>query len=339
MGVQVGLMCTGAWLAIDRLISPGVMIAAMIIMARALAPVEHAVANWKRVVAFRDSRKRLRDLFRALPAGRAATELPEARGDLQVEDLVLVSPKDGVPILRGVNFEIAAGEALAIIGPSGSGKSSLARALTGIWTPAKGSVRLDEAALTQWKLDRLGPSIGFLPQDIEFLPGTVADNIARLGKPDDKAVIAAAQAAKVHETILRLPMGYETQLGEGGTSLSGGQRQRLALARALYGDPRLIIMDEPNASLDSEGEAALAQAFMLMKQQRRTVVIITHKPNLLRYVDRVLVLGGGTVKAFGSRDDVLSKLAGPKVTPLPTGGAARRNIGTATTNEIAAAGA
>ena len=339
MAVQVGLMCTGAWLAIDRLISPGVMIAAMIIMARALAPVEHAVANWKRVVAFRTAQKRLQELFRTLPDGRAATELPEARGDLQVEDLVLVSPKDGVPILRGVNFEIAAGEALAIIGPSGSGKSSLARALAGIWTPAKGSVRLDGAALFQWKLHRLGRSIGFLPQDIEFLPGTVADNIARLGKPDDKAVIAAAQAAKVHETILRLPMGYETQLGEGGTSLSGGQRQRLALARALYGDPRLIIMDEPNASLDSEGEAALAQAFVLMKQQMRTVVIITHKPNLLRYVDRVLVLGSGTVKAFGSRDDVLSRLAGPKVTSLPTGGAARRNIDPATTNEIAAAGA
>jgi ATP-binding cassette subfamily C protein/ATP-binding cassette subfamily C protein EexD len=339
MAVQVGLMCIGAWLAIDRLISPGVMIAAMIIMARALAPVEHAVVNWKRVVAFRTAQKRLQELFRALPEGRTATDLPDARGDIQVEALVLISPTGGAPILQGVNFEIAAGEALAIIGPSGSGKSSLARALAGIWTPAKGSVRLDGAALAQWKPDRLGGSIGFLPQDIEFLPGSVAENIARLGEPDDKAVIAAAQAAMVHETILRLPLGYETPVGDGGIALSGGQRQRLALARALYGDPRLIIMDEPNASLDSEGEAALSRALARMKQQKQTVVIITHKPHLLRYVDRVLVLGGGTVKAFGTRDDVLSKLAGPKVTSLPTHGVAPRNIGTATTNVIAAAGA
>jgi ABC-type protease/lipase transport system fused ATPase/permease subunit len=271
--------------------------------------------------------------------GGEATELPEARGDLQVEALVLVAPTGGAPILQGVNFEIAAGEALAVIGPSGSGKSSLARALAGIWTPAKGSVRLDGAALAQWKPETLGGSIGFLPQDIEFLPGTVAENIARLGAPDDKAVIAAAQAAKVHETILRLPLGYATQLGEGGIALSGGQRQRLALARALYGNPRLIIMDEPNASLDSEGESALAQALARMKQQKQTVVIITHKPQLLRYVDRVLLLGGGTVKAFGSRDEVLSKLAGPKVTSLPTAGAARRNLGPVAAGAMAATGA
>lgn len=339
MGVQTGLMCVGAWLAIDRIISPGVMIAAMIIMARALGPVEHAVANWKRVVAFRSARRRLADLFNALPEGPNVIELPTPTGHLAVEEVALISPTGGPPILRSVNFEIAAGEALAIVGPSGSGKSSLARALAGIWLPAAGSVRLDGAALFQWNPDRLGPHIGYLPQDIEFLPGTVAENIARLGEPDDAAVIAAAQAAMVHETILRLPMGYETQMGEGGVALSGGQRQRVALARALYGSPRLVIMDEPNASLDGEGEAALAQAFARMKAHGQTVVVVTHRPQLLRHVDHVLVLGGGTMKMFGRRDEVMSKLAGPKVTSLPAEGAARRNLAAAPAAAFSGSGA
>ena len=228
-----------------------------------------------------------------------------------------------------MSFALEAGESLAVIGPSGSGKSSLARALAGIWKPVKGAVRLDSAALSQWRSDRLGPYIGFLPQEIEFLPGTVAENIARLGVPDDGAVIAAAEAAMVHETILRLPKGYETQMGEGGVVLSGGQRQRLALARALYGNPRLLILDEPNANLDAEGEAALTQALARMKMMKQTVVVVTHKPQLLRHVDCVLVLANGTAKAFGERDEVLAKIAGPKIKTLPSEGPLKKSLATA----------
>jgi ATP-binding cassette subfamily C protein/ATP-binding cassette subfamily C protein EexD len=312
MGVQAGLLCVGAWLAIDRAISPGVMMAAMIIMSRALAPIEHVVGNWNRIVAFRAAMKHLEDLMVAVPARPRPTALPTPKGNLRAEDLALVSP-DGNLILRGVNFSIEAGQALAIIGPSGSGKSSLARALAGIWTPLKGTVRIDGATLSQWQPDSLGSYIGYLPQSVEFLPGTVAENIARLGKPDDEAVIAAARLAGVHETILRFPAGYDTQLAYGGAALSGGQGQRLALARALYGSPRIVLLDEPNANLDADGEAALTRAIAHMKTAGQTVIVITHRPQLLRHVDRVLVLGNGTTKMFGERDEVLAAIAGPTV--------------------------
>jgi ATP-binding cassette subfamily C protein/ATP-binding cassette subfamily C protein EexD len=316
MGVQISLLGMGAWLAIDREISPGAMLAAMIIMGRALAPVEHAVAHWKRITTCRSAYRRLEALFASFPVRPTGTELPEPKGDLSVEDLALVSPKGGSPILRSVSFAVASGTSLAVIGPSGSGKSSLARALAGVWLPTKGAVRLDQAALDQWNASALGKLIGYLPQEVEFLPGTVARNIARLGPAVDAEVIGAAKAAGVHETILRLPKGYETEIGEGGVVLSGGQRQRLGLARALYGKPRLIILDEPNSNLDAEGELALAEAIQTMKSAGQTVVIVTHKPQILRHVEKVLVLANGTVKSFGDRDDVLAKVATSKVSAL-----------------------
>lgn len=314
--VQIALIGVGAWLAIDRTISPGVMMAAMIIMGRALAPVEHVVANWKRIAAARVAAKRLDELFRSLPAPPAATALPDPRGDLKVENLVMKPAKGGAAILQDVSFALEAGTALAIIGPSGGGKSTLAKALAGIWTPAFGAVRLDGAALSQWDATQLGRNIGYLPQDVEFFAGTIAENIARLSKPDDAAVIAAAQTAGVHEAILSRPQGYQTVLGEGEVMLSGGMRQRLALARALYGSPCLLILDEPNSNLDAEGESALARALVSIKAEKRTVVVVTHKPQLLAQVDRVLIMSRGKVQAFGPRDDVMSKATGPNVAAL-----------------------
>jgi ATP-binding cassette subfamily C protein/ATP-binding cassette subfamily C protein EexD len=326
MSVQVALIGTGAWLAIDRLISPGVMLAAMIIMARALAPVEQAVANWKRLVGARAAWTRLADLFQSLPEPAAATLLPEPRGDLKVENLVLKPRLDAAAVIKDVSFAIEAGTALAIIGPSGSGKSSLMRALAGIWRPAYGVVRLDGAALEHWHPAQLGRHVGYMPQSVEFFAGTVAENIARLGAVDDGAVVEAAKAAGVHEAVLRLPQGYQTVLGEGGAVLSGGMCQRLALARALFGDPCLVLLDEPNSNLDTEGEAALVETLVRMKQARRTVVVVTHRPQLLAHVERVLILADGRVQAFADRNDVLRKVAGSKVAPLsrrPTAAEAR----------------
>ena len=316
MGVQIALLGAGAWLAINREISPGAMIAAMIIMGRALAPVEQAVARWKQIAACRSARSRLHALFVEFPERQVGTALPTPRGALAVEELFLVPSQGGTPVVRNVNFAIDAGTSLAVIGPSGGGKSSLIRALAGVWAPAQGAVRLDAAELSQWNPDELGKLIGYLPQDIEFLPATVAENIARLGIPDDAEVVRAATVAGVHDTILRLPKGYETLIGDGGVVLSGGQRQRLALARALYGNPRLVILDEPNSNLDGEGEAALAAALQAMKANGQTVVIVTHKPQVLRHVDKVLVLENAVMTAFGCRDEILSKLSGPKVTNI-----------------------
>ena len=316
LGVQIALLGAGAWLAIHREISPGAMIAAMIIMGRALAPVEQAVARWKHIAACRSARRRLHALFAEFPERQAGTALPVPRGALAVEELFLVPSQGGKPVVRNVTFAIDAGTSLAVIGPSGGGKSSLIRALAGVWAPAQGAVRLDAAELSQWNPDELGKLIGYLPQEIEFLPATVAENIARLSTPDDAEVVRAAKVAGVHDTILRLPKGYETLIGEGGVVLSGGQRQRLALARALYGNPRLIILDEPNSNLDSEGEAALATALQAMKANGQTVVIVTHKPHVLRHVDKVLVLKNGVMTAFGGRDEIMSKVFGAKVTNI-----------------------
>lgn len=316
MSVQIALIGVGAWLAIDRLISPGVMMAVMIIMGRALAPVEMTVANWKRIIAGRTAYRRLNELFTALPEPPAATRLPEPQGALSVEGLVLRQPNGNGTILKDVTFAVPAGSLLAIIGPSGSGKSTLAKVLAGICRPTLGTVRLDGATLSQWDPAQLGPHIGYLPQDIEFFAGTIAENIARLAEPDDACVTAAAQAAGVHEAILRQPQGYQTVLGDGDTVLSGGMRQRLALARALYGNPRILIMDEPNSNLDQEGELALAQALEAMKAAGRTVVLITHKPQVLAYVDRILVLTAGSVHAFGGRDEVMAKLSSSRVAPI-----------------------
>jgi PrtD family type I secretion system ABC transporter len=314
MLVQTAMLCAGAWLAIEQQISPGVMMAASIIMGRALAPVEMVVGQWKRIVALRGSYSRIDNLFAQLPAPEVGTELPPPSGKLDVENVVVVPPTGGRPVVKGVSFSVEPGEVIAVIGASGSGKSSLARALAGVWPLVQGHVRLDGADFAQWDPNRLGKHIGYLPQNVELFNGTIAQNIARLGKVDDAAVIAAAKAAGAHDLILRLPKGYDTQIGEGGAALSGGTRQRVGLARALYGDPKLIILDEPNANLDDEGDRALHRAVAEMKKAHRTVIVVTHKPQFLAYVDKILVMSFGLTLSFGPRDAVLQTLRGQRLT-------------------------
>jgi len=313
MAVQTSLLCVGAWLAIDRQISPGAMMATSIIMGRALAPVEQVIGQWKRVVALRSAYSRLEELFQALPRTAAPTMLPTPKGDLSVENAIVWPPAAGRPSVKGVSFTLNAGQSLAIVGASASGKSSLARALAGVWPLRDGVVRIDGADYSQWDQNRLGKHIGYLPQDIELFSGTVAENIARLGKVDEAAVIEAAKAAGAHEVILRLPNGYDTPIGEGGVALSGGMRQRVGLARALYGNPRLIILDEPNSNLDEEGEKALANAMAAMRTAGRTVIVVTHRPQILAHVDNIMVMSFGKVLVTGPRDEVVAKMRGQKV--------------------------
>jgi ATP-binding cassette subfamily C protein EexD len=287
------------------------MIAGTILLGRALAPVETLVGSWKGLVEARAAWRRLRTLLSEQVEEEAGTELPAPAGALNVEQLVFRLSKAERPILRGVSFSLQAGEALGVIGPSASGKSTLARLIVGVWKPAAGTVRLDGADVSAWPRERLGPYLGYLPQDVELFAGTVAQNIARLGEPDAAAVIRAAQRAHVHELILRLPQGYDTEMGEAGAALSPGQRQRVALARALYGEPRLVVLDEPNASLDHEGDEALLRALAELKTQGATVVVVAHRPSLLRGVDKLLVLNDGAVQTFGTRAEVLARLARP----------------------------
>jgi PrtD family type I secretion system ABC transporter len=313
VAVQATIIFAGAWLAIDRQISPGVMVASSLIISRALAPVEQLVGQWKRFVACRASWRRLEALFAAMPETARPVSLPAPTGHIEVSQAVVVPMGAARPAVRNVSFELAAGESLAIVGASASGKSSLARAIAGVWPMAHGEVRIDGAELSQWDRSQLGRHVGYLPQDVELFAGTVAENIARLGEVEHAAVVAAARAAGAHDVILRLPKGYDTPIGEGGMALSGGMRQRVGLARALYGDPRLLILDEPNSNLDEEGERALGEAVARMREARRTVIVVTHRPQLLAHVDKVLVMSMGATIAFGGRDDVISRMRGGRV--------------------------
>ncbi|MDP2793588.1 MAG: type I secretion system permease/ATPase [Sulfurisoma sp.] len=306
--MQSLILGVGALLVIKGDLTPGGMIAASILMGRALSPVEQLIGNWKGFVANRGGYSRLGELLRQFPARPATMSLPPPRGEIAVEGLVAVPPGSQVAVLRGIGMAIAPGEVVAIIGPSASGKSTLARMLVGIWPPHGGKVRLDGADVYLWNKTELGPYIGYLPQDIELFEGTIAENIARFGEVDSDKVIAAAKRAGVHEMILRFPLGYDTQIGPGGDVLSGGQRQRIALARALYGDPALIVLDEPNSNLDDAGEAALVQSVLQLKAERKTVVVITHRTNIIGVVDRILILREGVVQAYGPRDQVLRAL-------------------------------
>ena len=298
----------GALLAINGEITPGMMIAGSILVGRALAPVEVLIANWKQLVSARAAYQRLTELLRIYPARIAGMPLPRPLGDVLVDGAATAAPGSKVLILRNVNFSLKAGEVVAVIGPSASGKSTLARMLVGIWPALAGAVRLDGADIFTWSKDELGPYLGYLPQDIELFDGTVAENIARFGEVDSDHVLAAAQAAGVHELILLLPKGYDTPLGDAGSALSGGQKQRIGLARALYGDPALIVLDEPNSNLDDQGEAALAETIRRLKAKKRTVVIITHRLTTLAVADSILVMHEGTVKAHGPRDQVLAAI-------------------------------
>jgi len=315
--LQSLILGLGAWLAIDQIITPGVMIAASILMGRALAPVDQMIGAWKQFGAARGAYGRLNELLKAVPERERALTLPKPKGVLQAEGAVVAPPGAKNPVLRGVSLLIQPGECVGVIGPSASGKSTLARALLGVWPSAAGKMRIDGADVTQWNRDELGPHVGYLPQDVELFAGTVAENIARFGELDAAKIVAAAQVAGVHEMILKLPQGYETLLGEGGASLSGGQRQRVGLARAMYDDPQIVVLDEPNANLDDQGDVALAQAVLSMKARKATVVLITHRPNILSLVDKIMVLREGLVEMFAPRDEVLAKFARPGQVPAP----------------------
>nr|WP_282567999.1 type I secretion system permease/ATPase [Devosia oryzisoli] len=299
----------GAWLVIQQEATGGVMIAASIMLTRAAGPIEQVIGAWKSVVTMRSVLARLRHIDRE-PLYRAETmPLPPPVGDLAVEAVSYVPVAGMQPVLKDICFAIEAGESLAIIGASGSGKSSLARLLAGAVRPTRGTVRLDRADLFTWPREQVGSFVGYLPQDVELFAGSVAENIARFGQASSEQIVAAARVAGVHDLVLSMPQGYDTEIGLGGQHLSGGQKQRIALARAVFGQPRLVILDEPNSNLDTQGEAALVHALAALRAALCTTVIITHRPSLVAKVDKVMVLNQGSIQAFGPREEVLAQVA------------------------------
>ena len=309
MMLQSGVLAVGAYLVINQQATAGIIIAGSILSGRALAPVDLAIANWRGFVAARQSWQRLTKLLAALPPQAVPMALQPPQKSLVVEGVTIAPPGSERIVVHDVSFNLQSGHGLGIIGPSGSGKSSLARVLISVWQPVRGRVRLDGASLDQWPPDSLGACIGYLPQDVELLAGTVAQNIARFATPvDADAVISAATAAGVHELIVNLPDGYDTQVGEGGTALSAGQAQRVALARALYGDPFLVVLDEPNSNLDSEGDEALSRAIMGVRARGGVVVVVAHRPSAIASVDQLLMMSQGRDQAFGPKEEVLARV-------------------------------
>jgi len=306
--MQSLILGLGAWLAIDKQISPGLMIGGSILLGRALAPIDLMIGSWKQFLSARTAYERLNTLLGQFPVEPERMPLPMPKGNLSAEQAVIVPPGAKTAVIKGVNFSIQAGTFIALIGASASGKSTLARALLGIWPTANGVIRFDGADVSQLDRSLVGPGIGYLPQDIELFDGTIADNIARFGELDSNKVVAAAQAAGVHEMILQLPKGYDSEIGGTGGLLSAGQRQRVGLARALYGDPVLVVLDEPNSNLDDLGEQALARALVALKVRGCTVIVITHRVGILGMVDRIMVLNEGALVLDGPRDEVLAKL-------------------------------
>lgn len=306
--IQSLVLGLGAWLAIDKQISPGMMIGGSILLGRALAPIDLMIASWKQFLTARTAYNRLNTLLAQFPEDAPRMPLPPPKGVLRAEQAVVAPPGSKVAVIKGVSFTINPGTFVALIGSSASGKSTLARALLGIWPVANGGIRLDGADVMQFERDLVGSHIGYLPQDIELFDGTIAENIARFGEIDSNQVVNAAIAAGVHEMILHLPQGYDTEIGGQGGALSAGQRQRVGLARALYGNPVLVILDEPNSNLDDQGEQALARALSALKQRGCTVIVITHRIGILGIVDRIMVLNEGVLVLDGARDEVLAKL-------------------------------
>lgn len=308
MIMQSMLLGLGALLALQQEISPGMMIAGSLLLGRALAPIDLLVGSWKGFTVARAQYDRLGQLLEQIPATAETMDLPAPMGNLTAQQITVIPPGASVPSVRSVSLALQAGESMAIVGPSASGKSSLARALLGIWPAAAGQVRLDNADIAAWDRAKLGPYIGYLPQDIELFDGTISENICRFGNLDSGKIVEAAKLAGVHEMILHLPQGYDTVIGASGGVLSGGQRQRIGMARAVYGNPRLIVLDEPNSNLDDLGEKQLAQSLERIKAYRCTVVVITHRTLLLGSVDKMLVMQDGAAAMFGPRDEVLAKL-------------------------------
>jgi len=313
IALQSAMLALGACLVIGQEASGGIMIASSIMMSRALAPVELAIGNWKGFVSARQGWRRLGALLGSEPNAAPRTSLPAPQATLAVEGVSATPPGDGRLVVRDMSFSLARGAGLGIIGPSASGKSSLARVLAGLWQPVRGTVRLDGAALDQWAPEELGRHVGYLPQDVQLFDGTIAQNIARFepGAPADR-ILKAAHLAGVHDLIVHLPEGYETRIGEAGARLSAGQRQRVALARALYGDPFLVILDEPNSNLDTEGEAALGRAITSVRERGGIAIVIAHRPSALAPLDQLLVMAEGRPQMLGPRDQVLARLARPK---------------------------
>ena len=296
----------GAYLVIEREISPGLMIGGSILMGRALAPIDMMIGSWKGFISARDQYKRLNEILLMIPADADHMALPNPVGKLHFEHAVVTAPSGKSAILKDLSLTIEKGDIVGVVGPSGAGKSTLARAVLGIWPTANGSIRLDGAEVFHWDREHLGKFIGYLPQDTELFEGTIGENIARFGEVDSEKVVAAAKMANVHELILRFPEGYDTVIGATSGNLSGGQRQRIGLARALYDNPVLIVLDEPNSNLDEQGEAALEQALVELKQKQATVLMITHRNNVLSKVDKLLILNEGALVAYGPRDQVIA---------------------------------
>ncbi|MGX7871619.1 type I secretion system permease/ATPase [Mesorhizobium sp. ORM6] len=312
MALQSCVLGLGAYLVIGGEASPGVIIASSILLGRSLAPVDAALANWRGFAAFRQSYSQLAAALVAFDSHGEPMELPRPQAMLAVEELTIAPPGQQKPTVTNVSFQLPEGAGMAIVGPSGSGKTTLVRALVGVWQPLRGTVRLDEASLDQWDQEQLGAHVGYLPQDVELFDGTVADNISRFGGKDDaKGVLAAARAAGVDKMIMRLPDGFQTRVGEGGAALSAGQRQLVGLARALYGDPFLVVLDEPNSNLDVDGDAALAGAILAVRRRGGIVIVVAHRPSALTNIDKVLVMSNGMLHSFGSREEVLANVIRP----------------------------
>lgn len=309
LSLQSLVLGLGAYLVILGEMTPGVMIAGSILMGKVLGPVELLINVWRQWAGVRSAHERLNKLLDENPPRETGMPLPAPKGHLSVESVTAGPPGTRQAVLSNVSFRLEPGDVLAVVGPSGSGKSTLARLMVGVWAPQLGKVRLDGADLSQWNKDLLGPHLGYLPQNIELFAGTVAQNISRFGPPDSAAVIAAAQQAGVHEMILRFPKGYDTELSDDAASLSAGQRQRIGLARALYGAPSLIVLDEPNSNLDEAGELALAQTLRWLRESQRTVVLISHRANVLQLSTKLAFIRDGQLQAFGPTQQVLEAMA------------------------------
>ena len=315
MIVQSLLLGLGAYLALNQQISPGMMIAGSLLLGRALAPIDMLVSTWKGFTLARSQYARLNELLENIPAEPDTMSLPAPDGQLSVEQVSVVPPGSKSIVVRGVSFSLEAGESLGIVGPSASGKSTLARALLGIWRTYGGEVRLDGANIAKWDREELGPYIGYLPQDIELFDGSIADNISRFRDSDAEDIVEAAKLAGVHEMILRLPEGYDTIIGGAGGMLSGGQRQRIGLARAVFAKPKFMVLDEPNSNLDDRGEKELVEALRRIKAEGCTIVVITHRTMVLQCVDKILVMKEGAAASFGPKDQVLASLMAPAAVP------------------------
>nr|WP_277348866.1 type I secretion system permease/ATPase [Sneathiella limimaris] len=312
MVLQIGVSSAGAWLVIQGEMTAGSMIAGSMIMGRALAPVEQAIGTWKGFVGARSAYARLKAKISNTELDPKTMPLPRPKGNIDVENVSYVHPGHSEPVLRNVSFKIKAGEIVGLIGPTAAGKSTLARIIVGNLSPRTGQARLDNMDVSEWPARDRGQYVGYLPQDVELFAGTIKENISRMAEGDPDSVVEAAKKAGVHEMILRMEKGYETEIGDGGMALSGGQRQRIALARAIYGNPCLLVLDEPNANLDSEGETALMEAMDALSGEGMTIIVVAHRPNVLRYADKIVVLRNGMVDDFGYRDEILEKLQGPK---------------------------